>query len=301
MTGKVVKTISRSTSGMSCHTIWYLHCFTHGAATTRSYVRGAISSSATTGGHFAAWSCRPRSAIRSSPWQSSGELGQMIPCRMFIVTMRRSSFGATLGTLAAAAETTGAATATSTQATSTTSSFRTIPPDGGPYYALTLVSGKTAGAFRQRCAPPSTADRATSRWRTVPSRSSARTTCSSRSVTVGSAAATCTCSWTGGARRTPSAGTSTRGAWSRSGMTSPGGQPGDEVVGGPAQRCGACEYCLAGRPQLCTGRASPGVGEFQGAFADFVRVRDAELLRVPPACRCERRRWPNHSRSRCTA
>jgi 2-desacetyl-2-hydroxyethyl bacteriochlorophyllide A dehydrogenase len=57
---------------------------------------------------------------------------------------------------------------------------------------------------------------------------------------------------------------------------------GDEVVGGPAQRCGECEYCLAGRPQLCSGRASPGVGEFQGAFADFVRVRDAEILRVPP-------------------
>ena len=58
--------------------------------------------------------------------------------------------------------------------------------------------------------------------------------------------------------------------------------PGDEVVGGPSQRCGECEYCLAGRPQLCVGRSNPGVGEFQGAFADFVRVREPELLRVPP-------------------
>ena len=58
--------------------------------------------------------------------------------------------------------------------------------------------------------------------------------------------------------------------------------PGDEVVGGPSQRCGKCEYCLAGRPQLCVGRSNPGVGDFQGAFADFVRVREPELLRVPP-------------------
>src|SRR2546430_6756602 len=58
--------------------------------------------------------------------------------------------------------------------------------------------------------------------------------------------------------------------------------PGDEVVAGPWHRCGECEYCLAGRPQLCVGRSNPGVGEFQGAFADFVRVRGPELLRVPP-------------------
>ena len=57
---------------------------------------------------------------------------------------------------------------------------------------------------------------------------------------------------------------------------------GDAVVGGPARRCGECEYCREGRPQLCTGRANPGVGEFQGAFADFVRVDEAELLRIPP-------------------
>jgi 2-desacetyl-2-hydroxyethyl bacteriochlorophyllide A dehydrogenase len=57
---------------------------------------------------------------------------------------------------------------------------------------------------------------------------------------------------------------------------------GDEVVGGPAQRCGECEYCRAGRPQLCTGRTNPGLDGFQGAFAEFVRVHEAEMLRVPP-------------------
>jgi 2-desacetyl-2-hydroxyethyl bacteriochlorophyllide A dehydrogenase len=57
---------------------------------------------------------------------------------------------------------------------------------------------------------------------------------------------------------------------------------GDEVVGGPARRCGECEYCRAGRPQLCTGRNNPGLDGFQGAFAEFVRVHEAEMLRVPP-------------------
>jgi L-iditol 2-dehydrogenase len=56
---------------------------------------------------------------------------------------------------------------------------------------------------------------------------------------------------------------------------------GDDVVGGPGQQCGECEYCRAGRPQLCTGRTTPGVDGFQGAFAEFVRVHEAELLRVP--------------------
>ena len=55
----------------------------------------------------------------------------------------------------------------------------------------------------------------------------------------------------------------------------------DAVVGGPAQRCGECEYCRAGRSQLCTERANPGVGHFQGAFAEFVRVHEAEVVRVP--------------------
>jgi L-iditol 2-dehydrogenase len=57
---------------------------------------------------------------------------------------------------------------------------------------------------------------------------------------------------------------------------------GDALVGGPAQRCGECEFCRAGRPQLCTGRSDPGVGDFQGAFADFVRVHEDEVVRVPP-------------------
>lgn len=56
----------------------------------------------------------------------------------------------------------------------------------------------------------------------------------------------------------------------------------DEVIGGPSARCGECEFCLAGRPSLCSGRGAVGEGNsFQGAFADFVKVHEAELLRVP--------------------
>jgi (R,R)-butanediol dehydrogenase/meso-butanediol dehydrogenase/diacetyl reductase len=57
---------------------------------------------------------------------------------------------------------------------------------------------------------------------------------------------------------------------------------GDEVVGGPSVRCGTCEFCRAGRPSLCSGRGPVGEGGgFQGAFADFTKVKEAELLRVP--------------------
>lgn len=59
---------------------------------------------------------------------------------------------------------------------------------------------------------------------------------------------------------------------------------GDAVVGGPRATCGACPYCLAGRPSLCTGRGGFG-GErdprFHGAFAEYVLVRDSQLVRVP--------------------
>ena len=58
---------------------------------------------------------------------------------------------------------------------------------------------------------------------------------------------------------------------------------GEEVVGGPSPRCGVCEYCLAGRPSLCTERGKAGAGEskWQGAFARFKAVRADEMLRVP--------------------
>lgn len=56
---------------------------------------------------------------------------------------------------------------------------------------------------------------------------------------------------------------------------------GDAVVGGPEPGCGVCAPCRARKPSLCTGRGAPGMSEFQGAFAEFVRVPAAQLLRVP--------------------
>lgn len=59
-------------------------------------------------------------------------------------------------------------------------------------------------------------------------------------------------------------------------------QVGDAVVGGPSVRCGECEYCQMGRPNLCVGRGAVGEGgEWQGAFADYMRCDERELLPLP--------------------
>ena len=58
-------------------------------------------------------------------------------------------------------------------------------------------------------------------------------------------------------------------------------QPGDAVVGGPEASCGHCEYCRDGRAMLCPERGTPGVSAYQGAFADFIRVHESQLLRIP--------------------
>jgi 2-desacetyl-2-hydroxyethyl bacteriochlorophyllide A dehydrogenase len=57
---------------------------------------------------------------------------------------------------------------------------------------------------------------------------------------------------------------------------------GDQVIGGPSPRCGTCEYCRAGRPSLCVGRNTPGMSAHRdGAFAEYILVDQAGLLRVP--------------------
>ncbi len=57
---------------------------------------------------------------------------------------------------------------------------------------------------------------------------------------------------------------------------------GDTVVGGPSRGCGECRLCLAKRPNLCEGRGAVGETEdFQGAFADFVKTHETELLPLP--------------------
>jgi threonine dehydrogenase-like Zn-dependent dehydrogenase len=59
---------------------------------------------------------------------------------------------------------------------------------------------------------------------------------------------------------------------------------GDAVVGGPTPRCGTCEMCRTGHPTLCVERDTPGTGgQWQGAFANYTKVDERELLGVPGA------------------
>jgi len=61
-----------------------------------------------------------------------------------------------------------------------------------------------------------------------------------------------------------------------------GWAPGDPVVGGPSPRCGRCRRCLEGKPSQCEDRGSV-VDNRDGAFAGYVLVSAASLLRRPPA------------------
>ena len=60
-----------------------------------------------------------------------------------------------------------------------------------------------------------------------------------------------------------------------------GWQLGEAVTGGPAPACGRGAACLAGRSTLWAERTPVGGGDFQGAFAEYARVCDSQLLRVP--------------------
>ena len=62
-----------------------------------------------------------------------------------------------------------------------------------------------------------------------------------------------------------------------------GWRPGDPALAGPAPGCGTCVACRAGRPSVCVRRGAIGTGVHgpNGAFAEYVRVPAAELLRVP--------------------
>jgi len=61
-----------------------------------------------------------------------------------------------------------------------------------------------------------------------------------------------------------------------------GWQPGDRVVVEPSKTCGQCEYCLAGRPELCLQPEGFGMGIRRGAYAQFLVAHYSTLLRVPP-------------------
>jgi 2-desacetyl-2-hydroxyethyl bacteriochlorophyllide A dehydrogenase len=61
-----------------------------------------------------------------------------------------------------------------------------------------------------------------------------------------------------------------------------GWEVGETVVGGPSPRCGRCRRCLEGKPSQCENRAGSIVDGHDGAFARYVLVQVASLLRLPP-------------------
>ncbi len=57
--------------------------------------------------------------------------------------------------------------------------------------------------------------------------------------------------------------------------------PGDRVVGDSRVFCGCCEFCLAGRPNLCAGLGF--VGEVcDGAFAEEIVIEAGRLVKISP-------------------
>jgi 2-desacetyl-2-hydroxyethyl bacteriochlorophyllide A dehydrogenase len=59
-----------------------------------------------------------------------------------------------------------------------------------------------------------------------------------------------------------------------------GWELGETVVAGPSPRCGRCRRCREGKPSQCEHQGSI-VDESDGAFARYVVVRAASLLRLP--------------------
>jgi 2-desacetyl-2-hydroxyethyl bacteriochlorophyllide A dehydrogenase len=60
-----------------------------------------------------------------------------------------------------------------------------------------------------------------------------------------------------------------------------GWELGEVVVGGSSPKCGHCRRCLEGKPSQCENRSGPIVDGHDGAFARYVLVREASLIRLP--------------------
>jgi L-iditol 2-dehydrogenase len=60
-----------------------------------------------------------------------------------------------------------------------------------------------------------------------------------------------------------------------------GWELGAPVVGGPSPKCGRCRRCLEGKPSQCENRRGPITDGHDGAFARYVLVAEASLLRLP--------------------
>jgi (R,R)-butanediol dehydrogenase / meso-butanediol dehydrogenase / diacetyl reductase len=60
-----------------------------------------------------------------------------------------------------------------------------------------------------------------------------------------------------------------------------GWSAGERVVGGSSPKCGTCRRCREGKPSQCENRSSLITDNFDGAFAEFILVRAAGVLRLP--------------------
>lgn len=58
-------------------------------------------------------------------------------------------------------------------------------------------------------------------------------------------------------------------------------RPGDQVVVGPAPRCGRCRRCLEGQPSQCENRSTEFAEGANGAFAGFTVAPESALLALP--------------------
>jgi 2-desacetyl-2-hydroxyethyl bacteriochlorophyllide A dehydrogenase len=56
---------------------------------------------------------------------------------------------------------------------------------------------------------------------------------------------------------------------------------GERVVGGPSPKCGKCRRCIEGKPSQCENRSGLITESSDGAFAEFILVRAAAVVRVP--------------------
>jgi threonine dehydrogenase-like Zn-dependent dehydrogenase len=56
---------------------------------------------------------------------------------------------------------------------------------------------------------------------------------------------------------------------------------GEKVVGATSPKCGTCRRCLEGKPSQCENRASMITDHNDGAFAEYILVRQVGILRLP--------------------
>jgi L-iditol 2-dehydrogenase len=67
-----------------------------------------------------------------------------------------------------------------------------------------------------------------------------------------------------------------------SGIVEDGEWAGKRVTLNPLVTCGDCEFCLAGRSNLCAAREIISMPPRQGAFAEYLRIPERNLIELPP-------------------